>query len=31
VECWGNNAFGELGDKDPSFTDSGTPVVVQGL
>jgi alpha-tubulin suppressor-like RCC1 family protein len=29
--CWGDDSFGELGDNDPSFTDSGTPVAVQGL
>jgi alpha-tubulin suppressor-like RCC1 family protein len=29
--CWGDDSFGELGDNDPSLTDTGTPTAVQGL
>jgi hypothetical protein len=29
--CWGNDISGELGDNDPSLTDTGTPTAVQGL
>jgi alpha-tubulin suppressor-like RCC1 family protein len=29
--CWGDDSSGELGDNDPSLTDTGTPTAVQGL